>query len=770
MRDVTKVAIGGLLHDIGKLLYRSGDGRSHAESGYEFLKERANLQDNEILAQIRYHHVAGIKNAPVPSNSLAYITYIADNIAAAADRRKSDDHGRGFVRELPLESIFNRLNGNDQELHYKAGDLKTAIRFPQQGSVNYETDFYNKCVAQISDAVRGIEFTDAYVNSLSEILESCTSYIPSSTSRDEVADISLYDHSKLTAALGSCILLYLADRGEQDYKKRLFQAAAEFYKENAFLLYSMDVSGIQDFIYTINSDKALKTLRARSFYLDVLMEHLVDTLLYEIGLCRTNCIYCGGGHAYLLLPNTKQVRMQVDAFEAQVNQWFLDWFGTALYVAGGYTPCSANDLKNEPEGTYAEMFRHVSNSISTRKLRRYSAQQIRDLNLKLPDQDLRECSVCRRTDRLGEDDKCTICSGIERFSRAVQVKNFYAVTRTKDQEMILPLPGDMYLVAEDEDGLRRRMREDSGYVRSYCKNEFHTGLGMASHLWVGDYENGSDFHALASGAEGIRRLAVIRADVDNLGQAFVSGFNSEKYGQRYVTLSRTATFSRSLGLFFKRYINDLLRNGTYFLSEEDMSARQVTVVYAGGDDLFIIGAWDDILGFAVDLNDALAEFTQGTLTLSAGIGIYPEKYPVAAMARQTGALEDASKGHPGKNAVTLFDPSYTFSWDDFVNGVLEEKFRLIQSFFQTVPNYGKSFLYRLLELMRERGDKINLARYAYLLARMEPKENADETHKELYREFSKKMYQWMKDDAQCRQAIAAIMIYIYTIREQIEGE
>ena len=156
MQDVTKVAIGGLLHDVGKLLYRSGDGRSHAESGYEFLKERAGLQDSEILAQIRYHHIAGLKNAPVPPSSLAYITYIADNIAAAADRRKSDEHGQGFVRELPLESIFNRLNGNDQNFHYKAGDLKTAIRFPQQGSVNYEPDFYTKCVAQISDAVRGI--------------------------------------------------------------------------------------------------------------------------------------------------------------------------------------------------------------------------------------------------------------------------------------------------------------------------------------------------------------------------------------------------------------------------------------------------------------------------------------------------------------------------------------------------------------------------------------------------------------------------------------
>ena len=129
-----------------------------------------------------------------------------------------------------------------------------------------------------------------------------------------------------------------------------------------------------------------------------------------------------------------------------------------------------------------------------------------------------------------------------------------------------------------------------------------------------------------------------------------------------------------------------MKSGTYFLSEADAAARQATVVYAGGDDLFIIGAWDDILGFAVDLNNALAEYTQGTLTLSAGIGIYPEKYPVAAMARQTGALEDASKAHPGKNAVTLFDPSYTFGWDDFINGVLTEKFHLIRSFFQADSN------------------------------------------------------------------------------------
>ena len=33
-----KLVIGSLLHDIGKVVYRSGDGRNHSQSGYEYLK------------------------------------------------------------------------------------------------------------------------------------------------------------------------------------------------------------------------------------------------------------------------------------------------------------------------------------------------------------------------------------------------------------------------------------------------------------------------------------------------------------------------------------------------------------------------------------------------------------------------------------------------------------------------------------------------------------------------------------------------------------
>ena len=103
------------------------------------------------------------------------------------------------------------------------------------------------------------------------------------------------------------------------------------------------------------------------------------------------------------------------------------------------------------------------------------------------------------------------------------------------------------------------------------------------------------------------------------------------------------------------------------------------IVYSGGDDLFIVGSWDDIIGFAVDLYYALKKYTQGTLKISGGIGLYPSKYPISVMAKQTGELEDAAKEMTGKNAVAVFDPKYTFHWTEFIETIIEEKFRIFKT-------------------------------------------------------------------------------------------
>lgn len=99
---------------------------------------------------------------------------------------------------------------------------------------------------------------------------------------------------------------------------------------------SLDVSGIQNFIYTITSRNALRTLRARSFYLEIMMEHMVDLLLDKLELSRANLIYSGGGHCYLLLPNTENTVKTLLKFKQEMNTWFLKYFQTELFIAFGY--------------------------------------------------------------------------------------------------------------------------------------------------------------------------------------------------------------------------------------------------------------------------------------------------------------------------------------------------------------------------------------------------------------------------------------------------
>ena len=65
-----KLAIGALLHDIGKLLYRYNDGRNHSRSGYEYLKDVVHIEDRKILEQVLYHHASLLKNARIENTEL----------------------------------------------------------------------------------------------------------------------------------------------------------------------------------------------------------------------------------------------------------------------------------------------------------------------------------------------------------------------------------------------------------------------------------------------------------------------------------------------------------------------------------------------------------------------------------------------------------------------------------------------------------------------------------------------------------------------------
>ena len=188
---------------------------------------------------------------------------------------------------------------------------------------------------------------------------------------------------------------------------------AELRREPAFLLYTTDFSRIQRFIYTVHTEGALRSLRSRSFFLELLMEHYMDELLDGCGLTRTNIIYSGGGHCYLLLPNTATVQQTLADWNRAFNGWLNEQFGVQLFLANGWTPCSANDLCNVPAeaSPYKALFRRVNAIAEQHKQHPYDAAALRALNRvrAIPD-GTRECKVCGNSAQVNAEGLCPWCN------------------------------------------------------------------------------------------------------------------------------------------------------------------------------------------------------------------------------------------------------------------------------------------------------------------------------------------------------------------------
>lgn len=778
MKEQTLLATWGcLLHDLGKIVYRSGDSKeNHSEAGYKKLKSYKLFNENkDILDCLRYHHGKLLKCAKIETNSPAYITYIADNISASADRRKDcEEETFGFSKTLAMAPIFKHLNGTHGNASILPSKMDGMLRLPvTDNQIFIEKYDYQNILRELMDDLKNIDVEESWTNSLLSILEGRLSTIPSSTSINESPDISLYDHLKITAAAGSCISEYLLEKGISDYKTELLSKEKEFCSKKVFLLYSADFSGIQSFIYTVATADALRSLRSRSFFLELVMEHYIDEMLSACGVSRANVLYSGGGHCYLLLPNTENCIKQIKAVNVMMNRWICRQFGIRLYLADGFTPCSADELTNTPaeKFPYRQIFRRVSYEISQKKMRRYSASQIIKLNSDLAEGE-RECKVCGKTDKISDDGLCTWCGLFASLSTKIQNCDVYFVSGKKDKfDFSLPsLNGDIYYSLTYVEDARSRIRGGDIPIRIYTKNNLFSGLRYSTKLYVGDYAKDNRMEMLAIDSQGVSRLAVCRMDVDNLGQAFVSGFEkkegSEEEKQKFVTISRTAGFSRQMSLFFKCYINCVLSGE--FENRGDLS---VAIVYSGGDDVFLVGAWTDVLEASRRIQEAFTAFTCGSLTLSAGIKLFDDHYPIRQAALETELLEAEAKGLNGKNAVSLFEAgtNNVYHWDEFFSKVMDEKVGMLESFFNDEENQrGQSFLYKMLDLIRDRAEyeknekRMNIARFAYLLARMEPPKKSSQYGK--YKEFSKKMYDWVLDEKERKELITAIYIYVYKNR------
>lgn len=743
-----QATFGGLLHDLYKLSLRA------ETPSVDPLDALADTPDWAIVRS------CAVKDA---SSGVARCVQFAHSLSAVADAPFAEAE---TTRHLPLCSIFTHLNGEHPGFFVPSTRLDGILRDPASTVSEIPASAYQQIIQEITSYLSALAFAPEQVNALLGLLESSCSTLPASTACEENRDISLYDHLKLTAALAACTNEYLL---ESDAHHIHFEDSAAFRQENAFLLYTADFSRIQKFIYTVHTAGALRALRSRSFFLEFLMEHYMDELLDGCGLTRTNIIYSGGGHCYLLLPNTTAVQQTIAVWNQRFNQWLNEQFGIQLFLANGWVPCNANTLCNIPasESPYKALFRQVNAAAEHHKQHPYTAAALRTLNhAKAYPDGTRECKVCGNSAQVNAENLCPWCSLFAQLSARIQKQTVYLVSRSaRDNSFSLPgINGNprfvTFLSANEADSC-------TDTVRCYTKNQIFAGLSTAVNLYVGDYAADNSIEGLADQAQGIRRIAVCRMDVDNLGQAFIAGFEridqtdpAEK--MKHVNLFRAAAFSRQMSLFFKYYINGLLQG------------LSVSIVYAGGDDVFLVGAWNDTLETALRIQKHLRSYSCGALTISAGIGLFDDHYPIRAAAEQTAELEDEAKKLPGKCAVALFDPTAgcTYSWDILLEQVLGQKLDCLNRFFsvfkkQTAEDerHNTAMLYNLLSLLRAtQKDRINFARCAYLLSRFAP--SAKDAEKQLvYQEFSHHIIDWARNDVDRQQLITAIYLYVYQNRK-----
>lgn len=828
MKEKEILIKGALLHDIGKVCYRAMNKRiNHSKLGGDFLEQylKSNEETERLLNCVRYHHKDYLQKAKLDKNDLAYIVYEADNIASGMDRRENEGEEKGFDPKLNLDSIFSVFYSdkkiqvaNKYPLIYK--DINKAFNYPQKDISLATNSNYEALLNKIKSHFITKDINQISINQLLQIIEEGFSYVPSSTNRAEVCDISLYVHSKITSAVASCMKLYFDEQQIQDYKKYCFNSGSKIFRnEKIYLLISGDISGIQDFIYTIPSKGALKTLRGRSLYIDLLLEEFIDEYLEQIGLSRANVLYSGGGHFYILAPNIEDTKKAIDKLQAKMNRWLMENIGINLYLAIGIAECSANNLmKSEAQGN---LFAIVNKKLKDDKTIRYSKDEdfleyIFNVE-KEEDTAKKECNICHNlVDKLwkynsDEEIACEFCLNLYKLGQDILTQDLVFVISEEKIDGGIKIFGkdkDLYMYAvniEDIDMFKGKI------LRIYSKNNLLEN-DLAIRLYLADYsaKNENDevmtFDDLAKSSckidKGIKRLGVLRLDIDDLGIAFSSGFVSDKDkiedNLRYVTLSRYADLSKDISMFFKVAINKICAGdliGCVDFEEKAFNIfgiakalkRKVNIIYAGGDDLFLVGAWDEVLEVAIDINRAFKQFTNGKLTLSAGMAMFSPTYPISKMAEIAGLLVQMSKNRKDKNSIALFgmetnlkangqlECKHIYTWADFEMKVCKEKMNYLLARLSfdgdkfNKLSVGKSLIYRLMDLIQLADeDKLNIARFAYVLARMQPKQDKDEQKRKVYEDFVSKMYQWINNNEDKKQLATALNLLVYYLRDKKE--
>ncbi|WP_303786936.1 type III-A CRISPR-associated protein Cas10/Csm1 [Azovibrio restrictus] len=561
-----------------------------------------------------------------------------------------------------------------------------------------------------------------------------THAIPAATAFGVKPEVSLYDHSKTTAALATALW-----RWHEAHQHTGPEAAAALktradWDEPKFLLVQGDFFGIQDFIFADGSQtnqSAARLLRGRSFQVSLFTELAALKVLEACDLPPTSQIINAAGKFLIVAPNTQEVRERLSAVRQELNAWFLEHsFGLAGLGLVGKTASSNDFLK----GRFSQLMQALFAQLEDAKLKRFDLTRGEAVfAIDYPN------GVCPYNDKLPADGKASAALSRDQIKLGTQLarQDRLLITRQETElqggsvvPLETPIFGYRVSFTGDEDasgkfGALARERQllrcwdfslpDSldaplwhGYARRYI-NAYVPSFGEVD-AWTreryGQLADEPDFPIERGKPKSLNHIAcedrqprhdkeswqgqvalmTLKGDVDNLGQIFQKGLTEP-------TFAKMAALSRQINAFFAVWLPAYCARhypNTY-------------TVFAGGDDFFLIGPWYSTQQLAAQMAHHFRTYVaeNDEIHFSAGMVMTKPGLPIHTLAAQAEEALAAAKGQ-GKNAVTLFGQHVP--WSDW------PRLAAAQQELETLAReYALStgYLYSLLHLIDLATDKQN---------------------------------------------------------------
>jgi len=755
------VEIASLLHDIGKFKFRatkSDKKKSHVSYSVDFITNinlPEGIDKEQVINLVKFHHdkskvVKGL-------NELRF----ADWTSSEMDREeeKETDPMRPLqpifqtlnLRETEIDQVSKKYSFNEKHVYYplplNAKKIEKSI-FPYEEQ-EVKKNFYSYSSpswAEFEEKMRLIPENlpfSTWIEIVNSLLQVYTSNIASSAYKTKPY-ISLYNHLVSTAAIARCMVEYntIIPEGKQ-------KIGGE--EEPRYLIISGDINGIQDFIFKMRfpaqaRKNSASRLRGKSFYLELLSNAIVNEILYNLSLDVTNIFSFAAGNFKIIAPNTPETEEKLNEIKLKIEKYLFSQFGLDLGLTLVWTEISKKELSN-----YSLLEEKVSNNIELAKYRKKTILPFENEDNIITDKTLKffekketpinkkKCVVCESlVDASNEESLCDNCKIHEKIGKKLPKTKAIILTRKnigkqlfKNELVLSILDLKFVFVEKNVNDFIQQINDPSILVYhsnfiELVKNQNISNVGLRFlnfQISMPKYkENLISFDYLTEASLGIKRLGILKADVDNLGTIFKAGLNVRKENSDFKerkTISKLRDLSMRLELFFGYYTTVIAQKPQFRLwlkpcskhidyfeevtaSSEETSSTEITFyrhnslkdknnevfsckecnkksnytsaiygLFSGGDDFIFIGPWDMIIDFAIEVNKEFRRYSSNNpwITISAGIELSQANYPISrALINAEHSLEESksflkykNNKIPLKNSVTLFGE--TLLWE-----------------------------------------------------------------------------------------------------------